>query len=92
MPLSRKKRFQDNSYYRGAFRWMGVGIEFCLVVGIFCVIGYFLDKLEDTSPGWMIIGFFVGFGMMLYLMVKRSQKDNDDAALDNQDDDTTAGQ
>ncbi len=63
---------------------MGIGIEFCLVVGIFCVIGYFLDKLEDTSPGWMILGFFVGFGVMLYLMVKRSQKDN---AQPNSDDD-----
>lgn len=92
MAVSRKKRFQDNSYYRGAFRWMGVGIEFCLVVGFFCLIGWFLDKLEDTSPGWMIMGFFVGFGVMLYLMVKRSQKDNDDAALDNQDDDAKAGQ
>jgi len=67
---------------------MGVGIEFCLVVGIFCVIGYFLDKLENTSPGWMILGFFVGFGVMLYLMVKRSQKDNAQANSDDDDPDT----
>jgi len=91
--VSRKKRFQDNSYYQGAFRWMGIGIEFCLVVGIFCVIGYFLDKLENTSPGWMILGFFVGFGVMLYLMVKRSQKDNAQANSDDDDSDTPdAGQ
>jgi F0F1-type ATP synthase assembly protein I len=61
MAVSRKKRFSDDSYYRGAFRWMGIGIEFCLVVGVFCLIGYFLDKLENTSPGGMILGFFCWF-------------------------------
>jgi F0F1-type ATP synthase assembly protein I len=85
MAVSRKKRFSDDSYYRGAFRWMGIGIEFCLVVGFFCLIGYFLDKLENTSPGWMILGFFVGFGVMLYMMIKRSQKDDDAASVDEDD-------
>ena len=61
-------------------RWMGVGIEFCLVVGIFCLIGYFLDKAENTSPGWMIIFFFIGFGFMLYTMLKRAKKDEDEQA------------
>ena len=94
MAVSRKKRFSDDSYYRGAFRWMGVGIEFCIVVGFFCFIGYFLDKLEDTSPGWMILGFFVGFGVMLYIMVKRSQKDDDAPSADDDDDiqSTASGQ
>lgn len=76
MAISRKKRFEDPSFYRGAFRWMGVGLEFCLVVGFFCFIGYWLDRWEGTSPGWMILGFFVGFGLMLYVMIRRSQKDN----------------
>lgn len=87
MALSRKQRFADDSYYRGAFRWMGIGIEFCLVVGVFCLIGYFLDKLENTSPGWMILGFFVGFGVMLYLMVKRSQKDADEQDVHDEESD-----
>lgn len=87
MVVSRKKRFSDDTYYRGAFRWMGIGIEFCLVIVFFCLIGYFLDKLEDTSPGWMILGFFVGFGVMLYTMVKRSQKDESDSNANDDDDD-----
>lgn len=87
MAVSRKKRFSDDTYYRGAFRWMGIGIEFCLVIGFFCMIGYFLDTLEDTSPGWMIMGFFVGFGVMLYMMVKRSQKDESDSNANDDDDD-----
>lgn len=66
---------------------MGIGIEFCLVVGVFCLIGYFLDKLENTSPGWMILGFFVGFGVMLYLMVKRSQKDADEQDVHDEESD-----
>lgn len=80
MAISRKKRFEDPSFYRGAFRWMGIGVEFCLVVGFFCFLGYLLDQWEGTSPGWMILGFFVGFGLMLYIMVRRSQKNDDGAS------------
>jgi len=57
---------------------MGVGIEFCLVIGIFCLIGYFLDKKEGTSPGWMILFFFIGFGFMIYTMLKRARKDEEE--------------
>lgn len=75
---NRKKRFANTDYYRGAMRWMGVGIEFCLVIGFFCLIGYFLDKKEGTSPGWMIIFFFIGFGIMIYTMLKRAKKDEEE--------------
>lgn len=88
MAVSRKKRFADNSYYRGAFGWMGVGIEFCLVVGVFCLIGHLLDKWENTSPGWMVLGFFVGFGVMLYTIIRRAQKTRDEMDAD----DANAGQ
>ncbi|NLW83226.1 MAG: AtpZ/AtpI family protein [Phycisphaerae bacterium] len=84
MAVSRKKRFADNSYYRGAFTWMGVGIEFCLVVGVFALIGYFLDKWEGTSPGWMVIGFFVGFGVMLYTIIRRARKTQDEMDADDE--------
>ena len=57
---------------------MGVGIEFCLVIGIFCLIGYFLDKKEGTAPGWMILFFFIGFGVMVYTMLKRAKKDEEE--------------
>lgn len=57
---------------------MGVGIEFCLVIGIFCLIGYFLDKKEGTSPGWMIMFFFIGFGIMIYTMLKRAKRDEEE--------------
>jgi len=90
MGISRKKRFADDSYTHGAFRWFGIGFEFCIVVGFFCVIGYFLDTLENTSPGWLIMGFFVGFGVMFYNMVKRAKKEDDSQKADD-DDDKPAG-
>jgi len=80
MVKSKKKRFSDLGYYRGAMRWMGIGIEFCLIISLFCFIGNFLDQKEGTSPGWMIMGFFVGFSLMLYIMLKRAKKDEDEEA------------
>ncbi len=73
MARIRKDQPTDSTFYRAAFRWMGVGFEFVLVVGMFVFAGYWLDKLEDTSPGWMILGFFVGFGVMMYIIVKRAK-------------------
>jgi F0F1-type ATP synthase assembly protein I len=71
-----KKRFAaDSRFYRGAKRWMGVGFEFLIVVGLCVWGGYWLDKVEGTSPGWMILGFFVGFASMLYMMIQRARRD-----------------
>ena len=53
-------------------RWMGVGIEFVLVVGGLSLLGNLLDKKIDTSPGFMIMGFFIGFFTMLNIMIKRA--------------------
>ena len=62
-------------------RWMGVGIEFCLVIGIFTYGGYWLGKLEN-KPGTpltgMILGFVAGFGIMIYTMLKRAKKDEEE--------------
>lgn len=85
MSVSKKKQFSDNSYYRGAFRWMGIGIEFCLVVGLFCLAGYGLDQWEGTGPGWMVIGFFVGFGVMLYLIIRRAHQSDDEMNADDEE-------
>lgn len=53
-------------------RWMGIGFEFIFVVGGFSWLGNLLDKKSDTSPGFLIMGFFVGFITMLYIMIKRA--------------------
>lgn len=64
---------KDVRFYRAAYRWIGIGIEFCLVIGAFVFVGYLLDQREGTTPGWMILGFLVGFGIELYTMIKRAQ-------------------
>ncbi|HOK66106.1 MAG TPA: AtpZ/AtpI family protein [Anaerohalosphaeraceae bacterium] len=72
----KKKRFAaDSRFYRGAMRWMGVGFEFLIVVGLCVWGGWWLDEWEGTRPGWMILGFFVGFGIMLYIMIQRARKE-----------------
>jgi len=63
---------KQQEWQRISTRWMGIGIEFTIVVGFFSWLGYFLDKKADTSPGFLIMGFFVGFSIMLYTMIKRA--------------------
>ncbi|HEV57399.1 MAG TPA: hypothetical protein ENN87_07860 [Phycisphaerales bacterium] len=56
----------------GALRWLGVGIEFCVVVVLSMLFGHWLDTKADTSPGFLILFFLFGFGGMLYSMIKRA--------------------
>lgn len=72
---NRKRFAADGRFYRGAMRWMGVGFEFLIVIGLCVGAGYWLDQVEGTRPGWMILGFFVGFGIMLYMMIQRARRD-----------------
>lgn len=67
-----QEEMQKQEWQKISYRWMGVGIEFLVVVGIFSWIGYFLDEKSGTSPGFLIFGFFVGFIIMLYTMIKRA--------------------
>ena len=80
--MARRRKLQptDASFYRAAFRWMGIGVEFCLVIGFFAFGGYQLGKLDtqDTSTIGMILGFFVGFSVMMYIIIKRAQSTQKD--------------
>jgi F0F1-type ATP synthase assembly protein I len=58
-------------------RWLGFGIEFAGVVGLFCYIGYKLDEALNTSPGFLLGGFFVGFVGMFYLLLKEARNIRD---------------
>jgi F0F1-type ATP synthase assembly protein I len=84
--MARKfKGLEKEQYYRGAMRWMSIGIEFAFVCVIGAGFGYWLDTLDNSSPGWMIIGFFVGFGFMVYVMLKRAQRSNEEMEQDSDD-------
>jgi F0F1-type ATP synthase assembly protein I len=55
-------------------RWLGAGVEFCGVIGLFCYFGYKLDKWLDCAPGMLIIGFLVSFVGMVYIFYKDASK------------------
>ena len=93
MAKKQKELPADAAFYRGAFRWMSVGLEFCLVISLFAFGGYWLGKLDrqDTSTAGMVLGFFVGFGVMMYILVKRAkQTERDLKKGESQDDDGTS--
>ena len=90
MARIRKNQSTDGKFYRAAFEWMGVGLEFCIVIGFFMFIGYWLDKWDDSSPGWMIMGFFFGFGVMMYIILKRAKRTEKELEfLEHEQDDET---
>lgn len=57
---------------KSIYTWMGVGIEFVIIVLFFTYLGKFLDKFQNTSPGFMVMGFLVGFAIELRVILKRA--------------------
>ncbi len=53
-------------------KWLGFGIEFGGVIAVFCYIGYRIDAAYDTSPYFLLGGFFFSFTGMLYLVIKQT--------------------
>ena len=54
-------------------RWAGFGIEFGGVVAVFCAIGYWLDQKWNTSPWFLLTGFFLAFIGMFYNIWKQTR-------------------
>jgi F0F1-type ATP synthase assembly protein I len=53
-------------------KWLTIGIEFTLVVVAGAALGYLLDVVFDSLPGFIIIGFFAGFARMIYVILFRA--------------------
>lgn len=87
----RFKTLNDKKFTYGA-HWMGIGFEFIIVVGGLSYLGYWLGRAEGgTSIGWMIIGFFVGFAVMLRIMIKRAKADESRSDFDSDKTDNQSG-
>jgi len=56
---------------RDAFRYAGMGMTFAVTVGLFALGGFFLDGRLGTSPLFLIVAVFLGFGLGLYSMVSK---------------------
>ena len=54
-----------------AFRYAGLGLTFAVTVGLFALGGFFLDGRLGTSPLFLIVAVFTGFGLGLYSMVSK---------------------
>ncbi|MDF3820585.1 AtpZ/AtpI family protein [Leptospira sp. 96542] len=55
----------------------GLGFEFVLSIGLFVLGGYYLDEYLATSPLWLLVGFFLGFGYSFYILIRNAQKNSD---------------
>ena len=62
----------ENHIEQGSLRWMGYGIEFVGVMGIFTFAGYWADQKLETKPWLMITGLLIAFTGMIYLLIKET--------------------
>jgi F0F1-type ATP synthase assembly protein I len=54
------------------------GLELAAGIGLGVAVGYWIDHKRNTAPWGVIIGFFVGFIVGMYLLVKDLMKSNKD--------------
>jgi len=59
---------------RSSLRWLGLGIEFIGVMGIFSYFGYVADEKFLTDPWLMLTGMIIGFVGMMYLLIKETSQ------------------
>jgi len=57
-------------------KWTSFGFEFCGVIVVFCYIGYKIDEVINSSPFFLLGGFFIGFMGMFYLLYKQTKNGN----------------
>jgi F0F1-type ATP synthase assembly protein I len=62
---------QDPNDKPNHLQWASFGLEFGVVTAIFCYIGYQLDIAINSSPYFLLAGFFLSFTGMLYLIFKQ---------------------
>jgi len=52
-------------------RYSGLGLQFAATIGVFALLGRWLDGRLGASPGCLLAGVFLGFGLGLYSMIKK---------------------
>ncbi|HAL44805.1 MAG: hypothetical protein A2Y12_08680 [Planctomycetes bacterium GWF2_42_9] len=62
---------RDSKGKNDLIRWTGFGFEFGGVIAVLCYIGYKIDAAINSSPFFLLGGFFTGFFGMLYLLYKQ---------------------
>jgi ATP synthase protein I len=67
--LSDKERRQRSM--RDYSRYGSVGVQFGMVLVLFALAGYWVDKHLGSSPIFLVLGVLVGFGGGLYSLIKK---------------------
>ncbi len=67
-----KRKSEKTDDFKSFYSWMGVGIEFAVMILFFTYLGRYLDGFQNTSPGFMVMGFLVGFGIELWVILRRA--------------------
>jgi F0F1-type ATP synthase assembly protein I len=52
-------------------RYSSVGVTFGVVLALFAFAGYWADKQVGSSPIFLVLGVFVGFGGGLYSLIRK---------------------
>jgi F0F1-type ATP synthase assembly protein I len=68
--MSQQESQSENNKWKTIMKWSGLGVEFAGVIILFCYFGYKLDEKLQTSPWFLLAGFFLGFIGMLYIIIK----------------------
>ena len=59
-------------------KFLGLGLEMAVGVGLGCVIGYWLDNKYGWAPWGMTIGAMLGLAGGMYLLIKQALQMNKD--------------
>lgn len=65
-----RKRRADESAIQQMFALSGVGFEFIAAVGGMTLLGWWLDRTFNTSPGFTLGGVALGFTVGLVILVR----------------------
>ncbi|AQQ09142.1 Putative F0F1-ATPase subunit [Sedimentisphaera cyanobacteriorum] len=80
-----KEEKDKNSDSQGDYyRWVTVGIEYAVLMMLGAFLGSLLDRIQNTEPGFIIIGALAGFALQLYIVLKRGREDDDDSGGDSE--------
>ena len=71
--MSPQESQPENKKWKTIMKWSGLGVEFTGVIILFCYFGFKLDEKFQTSPWFLLSGFFLGFIGMLYIIIKETR-------------------
>jgi F0F1-type ATP synthase assembly protein I len=57
-----------------ALRLSGLGMQMLIVIGVFIIIGFYIDKTFNSKPLWTLIFSFLGTSAGFYQFVKSLPK------------------